>query len=188
MKKISAFLLAMTMVFALAACGGGNDAPAPSGGGTTDPGPSQQEPDNDESLEDPSQEEPDSAAFAALAEKYGLTGLSAPAGCTFSEDEANREITLNKSGTFTEDEFSAFAQEVWAVCAELSPDGIYKSAPADDGWAIGDPYSDISETFDSGDTEYAWYYTYNGEMHLVRVDLWPTGSGISIYKTVINAV
>lgn len=40
MKKILAFLLAMTMVFALAACGGNEETP--SGSGTNDPGSSQQ--------------------------------------------------------------------------------------------------------------------------------------------------
>ena len=41
MKKLLALLLAMMMVFALAACGG-NDTPDPSGSGTTGPGSSQQ--------------------------------------------------------------------------------------------------------------------------------------------------
>lgn len=41
MKKILALLLALTMVFTLAACGGKID-PAPSGGGTAAPGTSQQ--------------------------------------------------------------------------------------------------------------------------------------------------
>lgn len=43
MKKLFALLLAMTMALSIAACGGGNDDPAPSGSGTTDPGASQQE-------------------------------------------------------------------------------------------------------------------------------------------------
>lgn len=49
MKKLSALLLAILMVCSLAACGGGNDTPDPSGSNT--PGSSQQQPsDNDTGL------------------------------------------------------------------------------------------------------------------------------------------
>ena len=43
MKRLFALLLALTMVFALAACGDNEKKPSPSGGGTTDPGTSQQD-------------------------------------------------------------------------------------------------------------------------------------------------
>ena len=58
MKKLFALFLALTMVFALAACGGGKDKPA-GGSGTADPTPSTsgaEEPNNDgedESPQDP---------------------------------------------------------------------------------------------------------------------------------------
>lgn len=42
MKKLLAILLAMMMVFALAACGSGNDTPDPSGSGDNTPSSSQQ--------------------------------------------------------------------------------------------------------------------------------------------------
>lgn len=43
MKKLFALLIAMMMVLSLAACGGGNDTPDPSGSGDNTPGNSQQQ-------------------------------------------------------------------------------------------------------------------------------------------------
>lgn len=158
MKKILALLLAMMMVFALAACGGNEENP--SGSGTTDPGTSQQD--------QPGNNDGNAGDFAALAEKYSLPGLTAPEGSTV--DEWGGGIRFQKDGGFTEEEINTFAQAVWDVCNDISTEGIYNTKTVDTSTGKqgkGDEYASLSETMHSD--ECYWYYTYNDAIRMVRI-------------------
>lgn len=75
MKKILTFALALMLVLSLAACGGKTD-PAPSDGGTTNPGTSQQQPSDTPDESTPSDTPDESKPAETPAEFLALFGLT----------------------------------------------------------------------------------------------------------------
>ena len=191
MKKMMALALVLILALSLAACGGRNDAPKPSGSAdpgtpqqeqnTPDPGesPQEQEPDSDENQGDTPQQEQagDADSMEALAEAFCLPGLTAPDGCTFARETIGVSgcIGFSKEDGFTSDEHKAVINEVWELCNEISPDGIYDVKNSGSTNTISDTYTAIADKYAEyddatlSDYEIYWHYTYDGRVRQVKI-------------------
>lgn len=195
MKKLITLALALLMVLSLAACGGGNDTPDPSGSndpGTsqqTDPGTSasQQEQtggDTQNDTDENSTNEPLSIDPALLAEKaklYRLPGLTLPENSTAEFDDSMAQISIIRNEDFTETDLHAYAQTVWELCSEISPDGIYMGEVVGGELRKSEEYTSLEAAW-TVDT-YVWYYTCENECVMISIklfSLWGKGEVIKI--------
>lgn len=184
MKKILAFLLVMMMVFALAACGGNEETPSGSGtGGTSQheqPSSTLDEGDNNgENATEPLNIDP--ALLAEKAELYRLPGLTLPENSTAEFDDAMGKFMIIRNEDFTEDDLHAYAQVLWELCSELSPDGIYKGEVVGGELRKYEEYSTLEETWMVD--RYLWYYTCGNECVMLAVKLfssWADGETITV--------
>ncbi|WP_148509890.1 LptM family lipoprotein [Hungatella hathewayi] len=194
MKKILALVLAMLMVFCLAACGGANDKPDPSGKGENTPSSSQQEqreqPSNmpseggDSGGEDEEEEtweisdKIDIEAFERYAKAQGLPGLKVPKDCDSIQDNHDYDtdpIRFLFTGEISQEVFETYVKSVWKLCKSLSVDGNYSNKMTLDknNNEVFEkvPLTDISEVYDSFERTYCWLYTYEGQAWRVSVQL-----------------
>ena len=144
MKKISAFLLVLCMVFALVACGGGNDTskdeskPAESGAVSADASTAESKEDSKEESKEASKDESE--------DKSELTSEDA------SEAESGTE-SADESSTESEDSGTEPAKEVVFTNKFITWKGSYKSSMVNEriNDATSLPLSKINEEVGEGD-------------------------------------
>ena len=185
MKKFSILLLAMMMVFALAACGGNEETPSGSGGST--PGSSEQDnmdnnqqSDNNENSTEPSLSI-DPTLLAEKAAQYRLPGLTLPENSTAEFDDSMAQISIIRNEDFTETDLHAYAQTVWELCSEISPDGIYKGEVVGGELRTSEVYTSLESAWTVD--KYVWHYTCSNECIMISIQLfssWSKGELITI--------
>ena len=163
MKKIAILLLAMMMVFALAACGG-NDSPDPSGSGTTDPGTSQQSGENEDG-------KIDTSTVSGFFASYGLTETDIkPAGVGEGTIKTNEYIESQAEVKYSTELDLAAAIEWRDMLISAT------KAAADDGKI----YADVSTGMEYDTPEWVdtalegctatWSYKYKGNVVIITLD------------------
>lgn len=187
MKKILALLLAMMMVFALAACGGGNDTPDPSGNGDNTPSSSEQQDHTSNADENDASSQPDKSdnvnSLEDLAEMEGLPGLTSPAGAVYEQGVMG--IVFSKEGGFSKEEKMAYIRSVWDLCKELSPNGIYNNDKLETKYTeITDKYPEFEEgTFET--FQVGWVFVHGGKIWSANI----TGDeAIEVYGASLGSV
>ena len=148
MKKFSILLLAMMMVFALAACGGNEETP--SGSGTTDPDTSQQEQENPDSSAPAESGAPDSTdapgsdaeTVEGFLKIHGWTedDIKPAHFVSFGELEMDGSTPAGESGSMgyitiavdkdatTQEDINAWFEQLYTKMAAQSADGkLYKN-------------------------------------------------------------
>ena len=193
MKKILALALTLIMVLSLAACGGGNDDPKPSGNdtpgtsqqepsNTPDPGTSQQE-QNDPPTEEQTPEELATAAFSQFGinledikpDVAGEVGTGAAAAIKFG-NEVKEPLTygahatwkIDPADTVSTEEHMAYLEKVYDVIKAVSDDGEVHGSKTDE------KFDKIITTDDLYGT---WGYQYNGSY----IDVYPgVGDGLEL--------
>lgn len=185
MKKILALLLAMMMVFALAACGGNEENP--SGSGSNTQGSSEQQDQTSEVDENDASSQPDESdnvnSLEYLAEMEGLPGLTAPAGAVY--EQGFMGIVFSKEGGFSKEDKMAYIRSVWDLCKELSPNGIYNNDKLETKYTeITDKYPEFEEgTFES--FQVGWVFVHGGKIWSANI----TGSEtIEVYGASLGSV
>lgn len=158
MKKLLALTLALVLALSLAACGGNTDTPS---GSTGTPGNSQGG--------------NDTAGWASTFETLtGIPNLPTPTGCEVSSDKtSSRTVTFTANAEITDDQFTAYAGQVFDLIKASSPDGNYDINY--DGFVKGDAYGSFADVSVSSKYTY-WYYTFNGYISQIAID----GKGSSI--------
>lgn len=174
MKKILALALAFIMALSLAACGGGNDTPAPSGSNDNTPSSSEQQEqpsNNDDGGED---EAPDNTSDDRFTE-FGLSfDTVQPEGSTAFEveDDTDRtySVTFTMPETVTEEVGFSYYKKIYDLTAAISEGGTnYKESG---GTAISPEVSPMGEWEDEHSAAAhmnTWFYKYNGKLYNVLI-------------------
>ena len=170
MKKILALLLAMMMVFALAACGG-NDTPDPSGSGTG--GTSQQGQTGSGTTKKADGAQMDAAtdhadSYTDVQTLSGLNTIGKPAGYKYKgsgQAGETRNISFKpESENFSVENFDSYAAALWNLCIDTVKDGELIRYRLSGEHTVYENLSDTRKVYeDSGLVAYVWWYELNGE-------------------------
>ncbi len=186
MKRLLALLLALMMVFALVACNdngdnpGNTDNPGTSQGGQENPGTQGGEENNGGNETD----DPNAApTMEQLALKACLPGLTALEGCTF-EEYWGSGVKFDRNDSLTADDIKTLVEAVWAICADVSADGVYSVTNSGGTNTIKESYASLTDKYgadinyvaredDDGYVsfmQFEWYYTYEGKVRVVQIN------------------
>lgn len=134
MKKILALLIAMMMVFTLAACG--DNGETPSGSGTTDPGTSTSQPEQQSGSTSDDEKTHDLTTIEGYLAQFGLTEnfLKTPSFTRFngSKNLSTQEITginVYQSEVMNDAQKEAWAKSVNDALIAASDDGKISNTP-----------------------------------------------------------
>ena len=171
MKKILALLLAMMMVFTLAACGSNEETP--SGSGTTDPGTSQQGQTGSGTTKKADGAQMDAAtdhadSYTDVQTLSGLNTIGKPAGYKYKgsgEAGETRHIRFApETDSFTVDSLDSYAAALWNLCIDTVKDGELIRYRLSGEHTVYENLSDTRKVYeDSGLVAYVWWYELNGE-------------------------
>ena len=153
MKKLFALLLAVMMVFSLAACGNNDDNPS---GSENNPGTSQSDNQGGENSD---------GGEENWMDAYKMSNLVIPEGATVSDpiayDATNRNI--ERDTAFTEAEVAAFAQSVLENCN--APYTTKYDADKDEYIRVELTNAEDAKGLD----EYGWKYEEDGKIYSIRI-------------------
>ena len=156
MKKLFALLLAMMLVFSLAACGNNETPSGDEGVGTSQS--------DNQSNEDQGGENSDGGEENWM-DAYKMSNLVIPEGATVSDpiayDATNRNI--ERDTAFTEAEVAAFAQSVLENCN--APYTTKYDADKDEYIRVELTNAEDAKGLD----EYGWKYEEDGKTYSIRI-------------------
>ena len=171
MKRILAFLLAMMMVFALAACGGNEENP--SGSGDNTPGSSQQGQTGSGTTKKADGAQMDAAtdhadSYTDVQTLSGLNTIGKPAGYKYKgsgKAGETRNISFKpESENFSVENFDSYAAALWNLCIDTVKDGELIRYRLSGEHTVYENLSDTRKVYeDSGLVAYVWWYELNGE-------------------------
>ncbi len=157
MKKLFALLLAMMMIFSLAACGNNE---TPSGSEGDNPGVSQNGGASNKATGGEMVEDADNSKYDEVERLSGIASIGNPKGYTVDNtdgvsDNFRRVTFSTEAETVAQSDLDSYAAAIWNLCIDVA-----------DGNTL--EYTNISEAkYSNGD--YCWEYELNGET--IKIDV-----------------
>jgi predicted small secreted protein len=164
MKKFITLALAMVLAMSLlTACGGGNTTPS-GGSSATNPPANSDTPGTSQG----GNNDGNTAGWATTFEKStGIPNLPIPSNCEVDTGKTSvSTVTFTAKAEVTEDEFRAYAEQVFDIVKSASPDGNYELS---DESTKGDAFGSFGDAPSSSKLTY-WYYTSNGFIEQISID------------------
>ncbi|MDR0576472.1 MAG: hypothetical protein LBI87_02780 [Candidatus Accumulibacter sp.] len=104
----------------------------------------------------------------SFAKASGIPNLPIPSNCEVDTGKtSSSKVTFTAKAEVTEDEFKAYAKQVFEIVKSASPDGNYKLSETYD--SKGDAYGSFGDVPSSSKMTY-WYYTRNDFIKQISID------------------